>query len=78
MTLTTHFNSKSRLTMHFNSKSQLNRRQQVESDTFGETSLSRYFAPITMARKQACEQELDAEVREATAPVRVFNRGLSI
>jgi len=78
MTLTKHFNSKSRLSTHFNSRSKINRREEVETDSFGETSLSRYFAPITMARKQASEQELDMEVREAAAPVRVVRRGLSI
>ena len=78
MTLTKHFNSKSRLTTHFNSKSKISRREEVETDKFGETSLSRFFAPITMASKQASEQEFDMEVREATAPVRVVRRGLSI
>jgi len=78
MTLTKHFNSKSRLTTHFNSRSKINRREEVETDTFGETSLSRYFVPITMARKQTSEQEFDAEVKEATAPVYVGHRGMNI
>lgn len=77
MTLSKHFNSKSRLTAHFNSKSKIERREQVETDTFGETSLSRYFLPISAARKQASEQELDTEVREAAAPARIVPRGLS-
>ena len=78
MTLTKHFNSKSRLTTHFNSKSKMTRRQQVETDTFGDTSLSRHFLPITATQKRVSEQEFDMEVREATAPVRVVRPGLSI
>ena len=79
MTLTKHFNSKSRLTTHFNSRSGMKRRrEQVETDTFGETSLSRYFAPISPAARQASEQEFDMEVREATAPVRVVRRGMGL
>jgi hypothetical protein len=78
MTLTKHFNSKSRLTTHFNSRSGMKRREQVETDTFGETALSRHFAPISATAKQASEQEFDMEVREATAPVRAVRRGMNI
>jgi hypothetical protein len=80
MTLTKHFNSKSRLTVHFNSKSNKPTREQVESetDTFGALSLSRYLAPIPAERKKASEQELDLEVREAAKPVRVVRHGLNI
>jgi hypothetical protein len=78
MTLTKHFNSKSRLTTHFNAISKVKRREQIETDTFGETSLSRFFSPISATRKQASEQAFDMEVREATAPVRVVRSGLSL
>jgi hypothetical protein len=78
MTLTKHFNSKSHLTTHFNAISRAKRRGQVETDTFGETSLSRFFPPISATRRQASEWAFDTEVREATAPVHVVRSGLSI
>lgn len=44
------------LTNHFNSKSQLSRREQVETETFGAVSLmSRFYAPVSAARKQVTE-----------------------
>lgn len=53
MTLTEHFNSKSKLTSHFNAKSKLIRREEVETETFGAVSLaSRFCAPVSAARKQ--------------------------
>ena len=64
------------LTNHFNSKSQV-KRQQVETETFGETTLSRYFPAIAATVKQ---QRAEAAAVEAEAPFlpRGPRRGMNI
>lgn len=63
------------LTRHFNAKSKINRRQRTETDTFGGKSLSRYFASASVRRQR---QEKEVVVKVVVARPRIIRRGMNI
>jgi hypothetical protein len=68
------------LTNHFNSKSRIKQREAVDSETFGDKSLSRFICAISVRRAQRAEKEYAIDVKPVVGAIRapvIIRRGMN-
>jgi hypothetical protein len=65
------------LTAQFNSKAKIDRREEVETETFGGKSLSRYFCAVSIRKRVAQPEPVVLKPVLIAAPV-LIRRGMNI
>jgi hypothetical protein len=65
------------LTAQFNSKAKIDRREEVETETFGGKSLSRYFCSVAVRKRAAQPEPVFLKPVLVAAPV-LIRRGMNI